>query len=372
MPSETAIRAIDTLREEGATVETVAVDVTDRGAIASILSRINKELHPLKGIVHAAGVLSDSLIVNTGPDLMRQVLAPKVVGGWNLHCLTLDMDLDFFVLYSSVASMLGSPGQAGHAAANAFLDSLAHYRRARKLPALSINWGPWETVGKAAAASLSEKLTTRGLKGLEPSTALALLNRLLASNIAQAGVFSLDRHQWTEFYPHLKHSSFLKAIKDEQVSSQKVVAAEEDLRFELLATPLAQRRQKLLAQVRNQAARVLGVESKRLDPTVPLQTYGLDSLRALELRNVLERITNQKISAVVCWKYPTVEELTLFLGQLMDVSLENVGTAPMEPENGKPSQSVVDLLQLTEAEATKLLTEKLATLGGKGANERPH
>ena len=141
------------LAAKGATVTTIQADVSNESDLARALSEIRNTMPPLRGVIHAAGVLDDHLLLNLDAESFRRVLAPKVLGAWNLHTLTADLPLDFFVVFSSVASVLGSPGQANYAAANAFLDGLAHDRRSQGLPCLSINWGPWAEVGMAARAS---------------------------------------------------------------------------------------------------------------------------------------------------------------------------------------------------------------------------
>ncbi len=134
----------------GAEIEVARADVANRQQLASVLDRIRRSASPLLGVVHAAGVLDDGILLEQDAARFAGVMAPKVRGSWNLHLLTRDDPLDFFVLFSSIASFLGSPGQGSYAAANAFLDALAHHRRAAGLPASSINWGPWAEVGLAA------------------------------------------------------------------------------------------------------------------------------------------------------------------------------------------------------------------------------
>ena len=146
-------------------------------------------------------------------DRFRRALAPKVDGAWNLHLLTRSRELDLFVLYSSVASLLGSPGQANYAAANAFLDALALHRRAAGLPALSISFGPFSEVGLAAAQSnRGARVQERGLKSFTPKEGEALLAAMVESDEAHAGVVRLDARQWMDFYPTLASSPFFSAL----------------------------------------------------------------------------------------------------------------------------------------------------------------
>lgn len=362
-PNKTVLRIIEDFEKKGATVKTYISDVSDEPAIRTLLAEVSQNLPPLRGIVHAAGVLSDGLIAHIDPAQMSRVLTPKVLGAWNLHRLTLDLELDFFVLYSSVAAMIGAPGQASHAAANSFLDSLARYRSARNLPALSINWGPWQLVGKAAEASISQALNERGLESISPATAFVLLKSLIAGRINQAGVFCWDHQKWTEFYPQLKNSAFLSRLKNDPESRRNPAQSGDDLKSKLQAVPAGQRRSMLTKHIRTVAARVLGMDAARLKPDEPLQNYGLDSLRALEYRNVLEKITNSKISAVICWKYPSVEELSRYLESLINLPFESPQTDPPGIEKKHiAAPSVTDLERLSEAETVNLLREKLEAL----------
>ena len=142
--------AISALEEAGARVVVARADVAQEEHVAGALVKIHDSIPPLRGIIHAAGVLDDGLLLNQNQERLAAVMAPKVQGAWNLHKLTLSAPLDFFVLFSSLASVLGSPGQGSYAAANSFLDALAHQRRALGLPSLTINWGPWDAVGMVA------------------------------------------------------------------------------------------------------------------------------------------------------------------------------------------------------------------------------
>src|SRR5205085_5839248 len=167
--------AIEALERAGAQVVVAQADVTREAQVASVLARIDASMPPLRGIIHAAGALDDGLLVNLDRERLAAVMAAKVEGAWNLHALTLNRQLDFFVLFSSVASVLGSPGQGSYAAANAFLDALAHLRRALGLPALTINWGAWAAVGMAARANQGRRLALLGMGAIAPQQGLSAL-----------------------------------------------------------------------------------------------------------------------------------------------------------------------------------------------------
>ena len=147
---------------------------------------------PLRGVIHGAGTLDDALLAGQNWGRFNRVLRPKVEGAWNLHRLTGHLPLDFFVMFSSMASLFGSPGQSNHSAANAFLDALAHYRRSRGLAALSINWGPWSELGAAAQLGVHNRLRGSGVGGITTAAGLQALERCLASRAVQLGIVDID------------------------------------------------------------------------------------------------------------------------------------------------------------------------------------
>ncbi len=182
--SRDAEAALAALRAQGIDVAVKCLDVSDKGALRQIIGELKL---PIRGVVHAAGVLADATIANLNEESLRAVLTPKVAGAWNLHKVLQRIPLDFFVLFSSFASVLGSPGQANYAAANAFLDGLAHYRNSLGLPALSINWGPWDSAGMAANSRFD------GIRPLGPAVALQALEKLLRSGRSgQVAVAAVD------------------------------------------------------------------------------------------------------------------------------------------------------------------------------------
>ena len=193
-PSEQARARIREIEGAGAHVDVLSADVARPGEVAAVLADIDREGPPLRGIVHAAGVVDDAVLLQQDWPRFERVMAPKVEGAWNLHVLARTRPLDFFVLFSSVASLLGSAGQANYAAANAFLDALAHRRRAEGLRGLAVNWGPWAEVGMAARLGDADRrrLARSGLSPMPADRALDALGRALAANVAQAAILEMD------------------------------------------------------------------------------------------------------------------------------------------------------------------------------------
>jgi acyl transferase domain-containing protein/acyl carrier protein len=304
---QAAVAALEAL---GARVTVARADVADRAAIERVLAGVAASGMPLSGIVHAAGVLDDGLVAQQTSARFRRVMAPKVLGAVHLHELTRNQPLDFFVMYASVAGLLGSPGQGNYAAANTFLDALAHHRRAEGLPATSIDWGGFSEVGLAASQdNRGARLASRGMRSLTPAEGLTALRRVLDEGRAQVGVAPLDVRQWVEFYPAAASSPMLSRLRTEAPASGGRAAGEAELVEQLARAEPAARPSLLLGFVRGQAARVLRIAEDKLDPSAPLTSFGMDSLTSLELRNRLEAALGVQMPATLLWTYPTVTAL---------------------------------------------------------------
>ena len=367
-PSDTARSAIRRMEEAGAAIHVVQADASDRDALFAAYRNAAEGLPPLKGVIHAAGVLDDATILQLTPEHFQTVMRPKVDGAWNLHLLTRDEQLDCFVLFSSAASVLGVPGQGNYAAANAYMDALAHWRRAQGLPALSINWGPWAEVGLAAAqARRGERLAVRGLAGIPTEKGLEALGRLLSNGSApQAGMFALDAGQWKQFYGE-GAATFLERISTAARASAS--AAEGSILAALNAAPPAKRSSLLRAHVREQIALVLRASPATLDAETPLGTVGLDSLMALEIRNRLEKSLELQLSATLVWRYPTVARLAGFLESRLDpvAVVEATPAAPrfLQAAAGVGSEPDIQpeaLRALSEDEMAELLARELQSI----------
>jgi acyl carrier protein len=364
-PTPAAEETLVTLRdvERGATVHVVQLDIGDRAALAALLQRFGAELPPLRGVIHAAAVLDDSTLLNLDLARLRAVLAPKLDGAWNLHTLTRDTPLDFFVLFSSAAGMLGSPGQANYAAANAFLDSLAHHRRALGLPALSIDWGPWAKVGLAAAqANRGERLAVQGLAGLTPSEGLAALAYLLGQSVPQVAVMKFNLRHWRQLFPRAASARLLTHLYGPEHASVDTTPSSRAMRDALLAAAPALRQSLLETHLVQQIAQVLRLPLDQIDSKTPLPALGLDSLMALELRNRLELSLGATLSATLIWGYPTVAALAPFLAEKMGIELAVTSLGLAADAGDRQSGKTTDLDELSDEAAAVLLAEKLENI----------
>jgi phthiocerol/phenolphthiocerol synthesis type-I polyketide synthase C len=313
------------LAAKGATVRTIQADISNESDLARALAEIRSAMPPLRGVIHAAGVLDDRLLLHQDPQSFRRVLAPKVLGAWNLHEFTADSQLDFFVLFSSVASVLGSPGQTNYATANAFLDGLAHDRRSRGLPALSVNWGPWAEVGMAARAQAARAPASRVMHALAPELALAALDRLFEKNApAQAVAMSVD---WTQlarsFNGQPPPTLIADLLKEKAQPAAAKSAREAGPRLslqELLGAPADRRHAILLEYVQKSLARVMALDAPELDPEESLANLGLDSLMALELQHSLEESFATKLPLELLMGMPSLSE---FVSRLLEILLQS-------------------------------------------------
>jgi polyketide synthase 12/myxalamid-type polyketide synthase MxaB len=361
-PSGEGLDAIRRMEVGGATARALRCDVSSEQDVRRLLAEIEESLPPLGGVVHAAGVLDDGALLAQEWERFATVLAPKAHGAWILHRATRGLALDFFVLFSSASASMGSPGQANYAAANAVLDGLAAYRRARGLPALSIAWGPWADVGMAARANLSRQLEERGIARMSPADALAALDHVLDRAAtgavgAHVAVVALGDPGGNGDVAGAATAAAAARPAPAEPPDTRAAAASTPLRRELASTPANARRRLLLGHVRERALHVLGLSpDDPLDAEQPLNELGLDSLMAVELRNVLgaDLGLERRLPATLVFDYPTLDALAGRLAELADVSEGNGA-------NGAPAEALVPgLAEMSEAEAEALLEAELA------------
>jgi acyl transferase domain-containing protein/acyl carrier protein len=359
-PSDRARGAIAALQATGADIRVVSSDVTEPRSLAVALEEA-RAIGPLRGVVHAAGLLDDALLERQTPERFRRVGAPKIGGAWSLHEQTRDDPLDLFLLYGSVAPLLGIPGQANYAAANAFLDALAHRRRAEGLPALAVDWAPWAGAGLAAADDVrGGRLVSRGLGSIDSAEGVAALTRLIRDDAIQAAVVPLDVARWGEFNPHGARSPFFAELRA-HVGPDGAGVGPGRLRDDLLAVDAGRTRRALLeARLRDDVARVLRLRPDRVPVAKAFKALGMDSLMALELRNRIEAGSGLVIPATALFNYPTVETLAGYVAAQLGVPLE----AGEEPDPAAAPAPGADLGGLGRDELESLLAGELEAAQG--------
>ena len=325
-PDAAAEEAIGALRDRGVTVQVELADVTDEAAVDGMLARMDRELPPLGGVIHSVGVLSDGALTNQSWERFETVLWPKVLGGWHLHHATADRDLEFFILFSSRVGVMGNPGQANHASANAFLDQLAGHRRALGLPGQSIAWGAWSEIGEAAEQRerIDRQRTALGGRWFTPQQGLRAFDRLVRQDATTSVVMAMD---W---------SMFEEAVEDRPLFLEDLVTATTedkdgaeatsgDLLSRLRGTPAAARGELLVSFLQQEVRAVLRLPAAPA-PTVGFFNLGMDSLMAVELRNRLNRAFADvyTVPNTAVFDYPDIATLARHLvGELGEI-----GSAP--------------------------------------------
>ncbi|MCU0664930.1 MAG: acyltransferase domain-containing protein, partial [Myxococcota bacterium] len=305
-------QAIETMRSLGATVSVAQGDVTDRSTLESVLASLPED-RPLKGVVHAAGVYDDTALADQSLDRFHHVLAPKMIGAWNLHVLTQVLSLDFFVLYSSSSTLLGGPAHSSHATACAFLDALAHHRRSLGLPALSLSWGPFAR-GELTTRAPKRRPPrwSRGMRVLSPDESVSLFAQLVSTSLTHVAPCPMDVRQWVEFFPFATDWPYLEGLLAEGPSPSDGASPSHWLE-QLRGMPFEQAKLALTEHVIEQLGDVLRIAPSRIEPTTSFQDLGVDSLMGLELRSRMKRSISFELPATAVWTYPTPQALVEFI-----------------------------------------------------------
>ncbi|KCM96314.1 type I polyketide synthase [Mycobacterium tuberculosis] len=314
-----AAELVAELAAAGAQVQVVACDAADRAALAKVIADIPVQ-HPLSGVIHTAGALDDAVVMSLTPDRVDVVLRSKVDAAWHLHELTRDLDVSAFVMFSSMAGLVGSSGQANYAAANSFLDALAAHRRAHGLPAISLGWGLWDQAsamtGGLDAADLA-RLGREGVLALSTAEALELFDTAM---IVDEPFLAPARIDLTALRAHAvavppMFSDLASAPTRRQVDDSVAAAKSKSaLAHRLHGLPEAEQHAVLLGLVRLHIATVLGnITPEAIDPDKAFQDLGFDSLTAVEMRNRLKSATGLSLSPTLIFDYPTPNRLASYI-----------------------------------------------------------
>jgi acyl transferase domain-containing protein/NADPH:quinone reductase-like Zn-dependent oxidoreductase/nucleoside-diphosphate-sugar epimerase/acyl carrier protein len=376
-PSPESRAVIDALEARGTSIVVVSADVSTSQGLAALRAAVPGGVTSLRGIVHAAGVLSDGVVMEQTWEQFHRVMAPKVEGTWNLHRLAEDAPLDFFVMFASIASLLGGAGQSNHAAANAFEDALAHARRARGVPAITINWGSWGEIGSAVDASLARRREQIGLEDFTTAQGIALFEEILQAAPVQMGAGRVNWARFADQWPPdarpswLEHVSATKRTTTAATAAATSVERSVTLREELGGLSEANRRRRLEERLQGLAARILGIgDHRRIDMRQPLQELGLDSLMAVEFRNALATAVGDRLPATLLFSYPAIDDLTRFVeGLLFPDGLNRNGQATTQAatrdssEHATAASDVLNAIdELSDEEVDRLLAEKTGGL----------
>jgi aryl carrier-like protein len=323
-PSPQAQTTIAELEKAGVAVHVAQIDVADAAQVSGLIGGLAGRMPRLRGVVHAAGVVDDGMLSELDMDRFAHVMLPKVRGTWNLHEATAHLALDFFVSFSSGAALMGSPGQGNYAAANSFLDALAHVRRSRGQHALSINWGSWSEVGMAAEVGEQHRRrwASMGLGMIAPDEGMRMLQQMLRSaRSPQMAAMPLVRSRLPS-----NLGSFFSALVNAAPAkpAASVGSAPVDILRRLVEAPADGRPALLTDFLSNQVTKVLALGvAYQMDPHRSLIAMGMDSLMAMELRNRIQTSLKVKVAVADLLQGPSVTMLTLMVLEGMDLPVSD-------------------------------------------------
>jgi acyl carrier protein len=298
-------------------------------------------------------------------DCFESVFNPKAAGAWNLHQLSQDLSLDFFVCFSSMSALIGSRGQIHYAAANHFLDGLMHYRRESGLTGLSINWGPWAQ-GGMATQGYEEGLKRLGINPLQPNLALDTLDALINGNVTQTMVAEIDWSKFKTIVAAKGRVAFLEALfKQDQDNFVQTV---ENFPQTIQKKPPHRRVTLLTTRLQQEVAQVLGIHGDTLpDTDKGFFEMGMDSLMSVELKHRLEGLFSVSLPSTFAFEYPTIRDVARYFVQEVFAWELNSDNSEVSSEIGSTdavelNQVLAELESLSEAETEALMEQELADL----------
>jgi acyl transferase domain-containing protein/acyl carrier protein len=343
------------LRGRGVEVRVQRADAGSPEDVVRVLADISSAGHPLRGVFHLAMVIDDAPISLLNRERMRNVLAPKAHGAWLLHQGTLDMDLDCFVMFSSISSLFGNSAQANYAAANAFLDSLAHHRQAIGLPALVINWGALGGEGYVARNErVAEYLARSGTTPLTPGEVIVLTESFLNAGATQAMALRVDWSKWRHSFRGSQESPLLERIFATGVEGPETTGAKSDWRVKIESASPADRIEVIGQAVRDVVGSVLRVKPEGLRSDQPLTDLGLDSLMAVEIENSIESSIGVALPPASLMRARTIGQIATLIAEHMGGAQAAAPRVKAEAE----SPDKVDLEALSDEEIGRLLGDE--------------
>ncbi|MGZ5600443.1 MAG: SDR family NAD(P)-dependent oxidoreductase [Methylobacter sp.] len=323
---------LDQLSKQGCRVHTLQADVASRKDMQTVAEKL-KQLPPLSGIIHAAGVANDKPLAQLTEQDFIQTMRAKVQGACLLHELSLDLKLDFFCLLSSIASVWGAKERAHYAAANQFLDALSAYRQQHKLPGLSLNFGPWQ--GNGMASGLAGELAQSGIRALNPEQVLAALPQILSEPASQIIVADADWSMLSALFAGYAGAGLFEHFLNATDTSG--TAAQIDRFLDELRRVPKDRQQTLLSErLQSELRQTLGLKNNKVvDTERGFFEMGMDSLMAVQFRTHLENLFGLILPATLVFDYPNIQQLTAFLSAELLQEQTAVGNIPEVADNDR-------------------------------------
>ena len=351
-PKPDVVETIRVLNQSGATVKVVQADVASYDQLSNVICEIKKNYPPLKGIIHlAAELLENATLEHQHWSAFEKQMVPKIYGSWNLHALTSDLILDFFIVFSSVTSIIGTHGQSNYASANAFPDALVSYRKSIGLPGLSINWGAWSDIGQAANDNIEERLKMKGIDYISPDQGLLIFEYLLSQHVPQVCVMPVD---WDKFFEFEKISFYNDVAKGKKVENIE----DEEFKKQISSLSGINLREYLIAFVQSQISKVLFLkEGQSIGIHDRFFDIGMDSLTSAELKNMMENKLGYSLPSTVLFKYPTIDKFVDYLYELFHLN-KNFNNINNKIDEADSSKEIMDELKDLSDDALESLIDR--------------
>lgn len=327
------LEKINVYENNGCTFRIFCADTGVYSELKAVIDYIDSDMPPLKGVVHAAGVIEARTLTELNQEGFLRILNPKVKGAWNLHLLTQHKPLDCFIMFSSASTLIGLSGQGSYVAANAFLDTLAQSRKRMGLAGMSINWGVIKDVGMVAnEADLEKYARAEGFEPVSMKDALEVFNTIYDSEHTQIGIVKLHADSMGNYYSSLAKTRYFKGLLTKENNGEALEKS-----FLSVYKKLQNKEEKTLAiehLVSQHVSKIVKTPVSRIKPTMTFKGMGIDSLMAIQLRNLLEKSLNLKLSVAIFWTYPSIKEYAAYLeNTLSETATEEIS----ESQSKKPS-----------------------------------
>jgi NAD(P)-dependent dehydrogenase (short-subunit alcohol dehydrogenase family)/acyl carrier protein len=350
-----AVEFVTELQQQNVEVRVISADISAPNDVCRLFTEIESVRQPLRGVFHLAMVIDDAPLAALTPERMHAVLEPKAIGAWLLHEATRELDLDCFVMFSSVSSVFGNPAQGNYSAANAFIDSLTHHRQALGLPALTVNWGVLGGEGYVARNErVAEFLARQGTVGILPNEATALLESFLGAGSSQVIAIRVDWAKWRQFFRGMQSNPFLERIFA-SLESEESTGATSNWRSRIDAAAPNEKQAVICQAVREAVGSVLRVKPDSLRDDQPLTDLGLDSLMGVEIETSLEAAVGVALPPTSLMRARTIGQIAALIAGHLGGATTAAATEPTPVAVTSEAANAVDLDAISDEEIARLL-----------------